>query len=135
MASRPAAANPTAVEPNDLIERNASAAASSSSSATSGITLSWAGSKNWATAEFRRMITYSQATPNEIASGIDATSAARSRSDAIMILLRSKRSTKTPATRPKTRLGTADAMRISPTARAESVSRKTTMAAARSVSD
>ena len=45
-ASRPAPANPMAVEPNDAIERNEFAAASSSSLAISGIRLSCAGSKN-----------------------------------------------------------------------------------------
>ena len=45
-ASRPAAANPMAVEPNDAIDRNEFAAASSSSLAISGIRLSCAGSKN-----------------------------------------------------------------------------------------
>ena len=46
LASRPAAANPMAVEPNDAIDRNEFAAASSSSLAISGIRLSCAGSKN-----------------------------------------------------------------------------------------
>jgi hypothetical protein len=45
-ASRPAPANPTAVEPNPAIDRNELAAASSSSLAISWIRLSWAGSKN-----------------------------------------------------------------------------------------
>jgi hypothetical protein len=45
-ASSPAAANPIAVEPNELIDRKALAAASSSSEATSGRTLCSAGSKN-----------------------------------------------------------------------------------------
>ena len=45
-ASSPAPANPIAVEPNDAIDRNELAAASSSSLASSGIRLSWAGSKN-----------------------------------------------------------------------------------------
>ena len=45
-ARNPAPANPIAVEPNELIDRNEFAAASSSSVATSGIRLSWAGSKN-----------------------------------------------------------------------------------------
>ena len=46
LASRPAAANPMAVEPNEAIDRNEFAAASSSSLAISGIRLSCAGSKN-----------------------------------------------------------------------------------------
>ena len=46
LASRPAPANPMAVEPNEAIDRNEFADASSSSLASSGIRLSWAGSKN-----------------------------------------------------------------------------------------
>ena len=45
-ASSPAPAKPIAVEPNEAIDRNALAAASSSSLAISGMRLSCAGSKN-----------------------------------------------------------------------------------------
>ncbi len=58
-ASRPAPANPTAVEPNEAIDRNEFAAASSSSLAISGIRLSCAGSKNCLTPAFTRSSRYS----------------------------------------------------------------------------
>jgi hypothetical protein len=56
-AISPAAAKPIAVEPKSAIERNEFAAASSSSDATSGITASWAGSKNCLTPAFISTIT------------------------------------------------------------------------------
>ena len=57
-ASRPAPANPMAVDPNDAIDRNEFAAASSSSLAISGIRLSCAGSKNCLTPALRRRRRY-----------------------------------------------------------------------------
>ncbi len=54
LASRPAPAKPIAVEPNAAIDRNALAADSSSSLAISGISESWAGSKNCLTPAFSR---------------------------------------------------------------------------------
>ena len=53
-ASRPAPANPIAVEPNEAIDRNEFAAASSSSLAISGMRLSCAGSKNCLTPALTR---------------------------------------------------------------------------------
>ena len=52
LASRPAPAKPMAVEPNAAIDRNALAAVSSSSLAISGMSESWAGSKNCLTPAF-----------------------------------------------------------------------------------
>jgi len=61
-ARSPAAAKPTAVDPNELIERKAFAEASSSSEATSGSTLCWAGSKNCLTPLATRTTRYRNAT-------------------------------------------------------------------------
>ena len=52
LARSPAPAKPMAVEPNAAIERNAFAAESSSSLAISGMSESWAGSKNCFTPAF-----------------------------------------------------------------------------------
>ena len=57
-ASRPAPAKPIAVEPNEAIDRNELAEASSSSLATSGMRLSWAGSKNCLTPALNNSSTY-----------------------------------------------------------------------------
>ena len=51
-----------------------------------------------------------------------------------MIVLRSYRSTNTPAIRPKTRVGAAETISMMPTFSTESVSRKTMMPAASEVS-
>jgi hypothetical protein len=54
---KPARAKPTAVEPNELIDRNEFAEASSSSDAISGMMLSQAGSKNCRTIAAKNRIT------------------------------------------------------------------------------
>ena len=113
LASSPAPANPMAVDPNDAIERKELAAASSSSLAISGIRLSWAGSKNCLTPAFNRMSAYrpGKGRPSiPITTAIVATMTAWTRQVTIMIRFRSWRSTKTPASRPTTRLGTAVAI-------------------------
>ena len=122
-AMNPDAANPTAVDPNELIDIIELAAASSSSGATSGRTASLAGSKNVETALASATRMYSQMIPKLMANGIRKTRPARIRSDATMIFLRSTRSTKTPANRPMSSVGMAVAISMSPTARAEPVSR------------
>ena len=63
-AIRPEAAKPMAVEPNELMAISELAAANSSSEATSGSTLSCAGSKNCPMALVSMTITYSQTTLN-----------------------------------------------------------------------
>jgi hypothetical protein len=55
LARRPATANPIAVDPKDAIDRNELADESSSSVASSGIRLSYAGSKNCLTPALSRM--------------------------------------------------------------------------------
>ena len=93
----PAPANPIAVEPNEAIDRNELAAASSSSLAISGMRLSWAGSKNCLTPALSSSSTYSPGMA--IASMPRTTAMQRRRSTAwmrqvpIRILLRSWRST------------------------------------------
>ena len=62
LARRPAAANPIAVDPNDAIDRNEFADESSSSVASSGIRLSYAGSKNCLTPALSRMSAYRPTT-------------------------------------------------------------------------
>ena len=95
-ASSPAPANPIAVDPNDAIDRNELAAASSSSLATSGIRLSWAGSKNCLTPASASSSRYS---PGKAIASIPITTAIRPTKTAwirfvtIMIFLRSWRST------------------------------------------
>src|SRR3954470_12791334 len=71
--SRPAAANPIAVDPNDAIDRNAFAALSSSSLAISGISASYAGSKNILTPAFTRIATNSRLMLTPSRNGISAT--------------------------------------------------------------
>src|SRR5574340_578192 len=71
---------------------------------------------------------------NGTRNGIRNTSTARIRSAAIMIFLRSKRSTKTPANNPTSRLGAAVAISMRPTLMAELVRRKTRIDAASEVS-
>ena len=95
-ASRPAPANPIAVDPNEAIDRNEFAAASSSSLAISGIRLSWAGSKNCLTPALIRRSTYSPMIAIDsipITTAISATVTAWIRQVAIMIFFRSCRST------------------------------------------
>ena len=126
LASRPAAAKPMAVEPNDAMDRNEFAPASSSSLAISGIRLSWAGSKNCFTPALRNSRTY---RPGRAMASMPMTKAsaptmtAWMRQVAMRIFLRSWRSTKTPASSPMIRLGMAVTIRVKPTARADSVSR------------
>ena len=55
LASRPAAAKPMAVDPNEAMDRNELADNNSSSLASSGIRLSCAGSKNCLTPALSRM--------------------------------------------------------------------------------
>src|SRR5262245_54452269 len=140
VARKPAAANPTAVEPNELIARNELALLSASSDAISGRMLSQAGSKNWRTVAARKSSPYIATMPPSLPSrskaiGIMRTKRPRRRSDASRIRLRSKRSTKTPANSPTNRVGSAATMSTRPTLSAEPVSLKTRMPAARSVSD
>ena len=120
-ARKPAAAKPTAVEPNWAMAMIALAAPSSSSLAISGSTLSLAGEKNWVTDAESMTITYSQMMFRLTMNGMVATSPARSRSAVIMIALRLNRSTTIPAIRPKISVGTAVAISISPTLRADPV--------------
>ena len=135
-ANSPASAKPMAVDPNWAIAISELAAASSSSLATSGRTASLAGSKNCLTDDESRTITYNQNTesPSVIRNGIAATSAAWTTTVTIMIVLRSYRSTNTPAMRPKIRVGAAETISMMPTFSTESVSRKTMMPAASEVS-
>ena len=126
LASRPAPAKPIAVEPNEAIDRNELAAASSSSLAISGIRLSWAGSKNCLTPALSSSRAYRPGramASMPITSAMDATITAWMRQVPMRIFLRSWRSTKTPASRPTTRLGMAVTISVRPTARADSVSR------------
>ncbi len=132
--SSPAAAKPTAVEPNALICIRAFAAASSSSVAISGSSVACAGSQNWPTALDSTTITYSQPIPKGNTNGISAASSARSRSALSMIRLRSHWSTNTPAIKPTSRLGSAVAISITPTLSAEPVRRKIRIDAASEVS-
>ena len=126
LASRPAPANPIAVEPNEAIDRNELAAASSSSLAISGMRLSWAGSKNCFTPALTGAA--GEQPGSAIASipmtnAISDTMTAWMRQVPIMIRLRSCRSTYTPASRPTTRLGMAVTISVRPTASADSVTR------------
>ena len=98
------------------------AATSSSSVASSGSRLAWAGSKNWPTTPDSNSSTYSQAMLCGSRNGMRKISTARSPSAINMIRLRSIRSTRTPATSPTRTLGAADAMSISPTLSADPVS-------------
>src|SRR5438093_6133623 len=139
-ARKPAAAKPTAVEPNELMARNELALLSSSSDAISGRTLSHAGSKNCLTVAARKSSPYIATMPRSLpsasnASGISRTIPPRSRSEARRIRLRLKRSTNTPANSPTKSVGSAETMSTSPTLRTEPVIRNTRMAAARSVND
>ena len=125
---RPESAKPMAVEPKLEIDMSEFAAASSSSLAISGRTLSLAGSKNWVTTEESATNRYSQPMPRSAKSlrttkGMTKTMTPRTRSELTMIALRGQRSTKTPATRPTSRLGAAVAMSMRPTESAEPVSR------------
>ena len=137
LARRPAPANPIAVEPKEAIDRNELAAASSSSLASSGIKLSWAGSKNCLTPALSRSSAYRPTIAIDSTlstSAMDPTITAWIRQVQMRMRLRSWRSTKTPASRPTTRLGMAVTIKVRPTARAELVTRNTKIAAARSVS-
>ena len=67
--------------------------------------------------------------------GIAATMPARRMVLTSMIVLRSYRSTKTPAMRPKTSVGAAETMSMIPTLRIEPVRWKTMMPAASEVSE
>ena len=123
-ASRPAPANPMAVDPKAAMDRNALAAASSSSLAISGMRLSWAGSKNCLTPAFSSSSAYSpMIESNSTVSARKPTMTDWMRHVTTRIFLRSWRSTYTPASSPTTRLGTAVAMSVRPTARADPVSR------------
>ena len=128
LASRPAPAKPMAVEPNEAMDRNEFAAASSSSLAISGIRLSWAGSKNCFTPALRSSRTYRPGraiASMPITKASVATITAWMRQVAMRIRLRSWRSTKTPASSPMIRLGMAVTIRVNPTASADWVSRYT----------
>ena len=122
-AIKPEAAKPIAVAPKELIAINELAAASSCSEATSGSTLSWAGSKNCPTALDRATMTYSQTMLSGTRKGIENTNTARIKSAVTIMRRRSKRSTNTPAISPTTRLGAAVAININPTLAAEPVIR------------
>jgi hypothetical protein len=127
-----------AVDPNDAIDRNELADRSSSSVASSGIRLSWAGSKNCLTPALSRIRAYNPTTAMDsipITNAMSVTMTACTRQVPIRIRLRSCRSTYTPASRPTTRLGRAVAMSVNPTASADPVSRYTKIPAARSVSE
>ena len=76
LAISPAAANPMAVDPNDAICRNAFAAVSSSSLAISGMSASYAGSKNCFTPALTRIATNSSATSTPMRNGMIATTIA-----------------------------------------------------------
>ena len=96
LARRPAPAKPMAVEPNAAIDRKAFAADSSSSVASSGMMLSYAGSKNCLTPA---LISRSVKSPRSAMPSIPTTTAmsptttAWMRQVTIMIRLRSWRST------------------------------------------
>ncbi len=134
--SRPASAKPMAVDPNWAMAINEFAAASSSSEAISGSTLSLAGSKNcWTDAE-SSTITYRLMMLSVACRlmGMAATSPARRMVLTTMIVLRFQRSTKTPAMRPKRSVGAAETMSMIPTLRIDPVRWKTMMPAASEVS-
>ena len=127
LASRPAAANPIAVEPNDAIDRNELAAASSSSLAISGMRLSWAGSKNCLTPALISSRTYRPgramaSMPMTIAMQVDDDRLDEARHRSGSSCGRAGRRRRPPS-RPTTRLGMAVTISVRPTARAEPVSR------------
>ena len=88
-ASRPAAAKPMAVDPNEAIWRNALAAVSSSSDAISGISASYAGSKNCLMPALTRIATNRSAVSTPMRNGMIATTIAWPRLDAIITERRS----------------------------------------------
>jgi len=128
LARMPAPAKPIAVEPKAAIDRNEFAAASSSSLAISGMRLSWAGSKNCLMPALRSSKAYRPGIASAsmpMTTAISPTMTAWIRQVTMRIFLRSWRSTKTPASRPTTRLGTAVTMSVRPTASADPVIRNT----------